>query len=163
MGPDAVFPSLGNVGRWCYPRMYGLLKGTPSSHRWKVGKCLGQEVGSEGRWVIVGDVGRFFSARRWILGHARTDHRSRHREVNSIRRLNPQCYVHKLDNIFFEHAIRLSRPIRAGNQSCHDNNRRIACTYPQYWVTVPRTRDIYIRCRRVPLAEFYWSISGCCP
>jgi len=27
-----------------------------------------------------------------------------------------------------------------------------------YWVTVPRTRDIYIRCRRVPLAEVYCSV-----
>jgi len=28
-----------------------------------------------------------------------------------------------------------------------------------YWVTVPRTRDIYICCRRVPLAEVYCSVS----
>ena len=26
-------------------------------------------------------------------------------------------------------------------------------------MTVPRTRDIYIRCRRVPLAEVYCSVS----
>jgi len=25
-----------------------------------------------------------------------------------------------------------------------------------YWVTIRKTRDIYIRCRRVPLAEVYW-------
>ena len=30
---------------------------------------------------------------------------------------------------------------------------------PSHWVTVPRTRDIYIRCRRVPLAEVYCSVS----
>ena len=29
----------------------------------------------------------------------------------------------------------------------------------EYWVTVPRTGDIYIRCRRVPLAEVYCSVS----
>ena len=28
------------------------------------------------------------------------------------------------------------------------------------WVTVHKTRDIYIRRERVPLAEFYWQISG---
>jgi len=28
-----------------------------------------------------------------------------------------------------------------------------------HWVTVPRTRDIYIRRRRVPLAEVYCSVS----
>ena len=31
--------------------------------------------------------------------------------------------------------------------------------YCRLWVTVPRTRDIYIRCRRVPLAEVYCSVS----
>ena len=32
-------------------------------------------------------------------------------------------------------------------------------TCPTYWVTVPRTRDLNIRRRRVPLAEIYYSIS----
>ena len=29
----------------------------------------------------------------------------------------------------------------------------------RHWVTVPRTRGIYIRCRKVPLAEVYCSVS----
>ena len=43
MAFSTVFPSLGNVGRWCYPRMPGLPKGTPSSHRWKYRQCLSQK------------------------------------------------------------------------------------------------------------------------
>jgi len=33
------------------------------------------------------------------------------------------------------------------------------CRSLRDWVTVPRTRDIYIRCTRVPLAEVYCSVS----
>ena len=36
---------------------------------------------------------------------------------------------------------------------------RISLLFGVQWVTVPRTRDIYIRCRRVPLAEVYCSVS----